>query len=85
MKEIYMLCNAHLDPVWLWQREEGKWRIMGGCRFDKTKNYILNVVMKQGGVLLGRCTTLYIFKLSTPFQHYMHASNIPGSSAEDFN
>lgn len=23
MKEIYMLCNAHLDPVWLWQREEG--------------------------------------------------------------
>lgn len=23
MKEIYMLCNAHLDPVWLWQRQEG--------------------------------------------------------------
>ena len=23
MKELYMLCNAHLDPVWLWQREEG--------------------------------------------------------------
>lgn len=23
MKEIYMLCNAHLDPVWLWQKEEG--------------------------------------------------------------
>lgn len=22
-KEIYMLCNAHLDPVWLWKREEG--------------------------------------------------------------
>ena len=20
---MYMLCNAHLDPVWLWQREEG--------------------------------------------------------------
>lgn len=23
MKEIYLLCNAHLDPVWLWQRREG--------------------------------------------------------------
>lgn len=23
MKEIYMLCNAHLDPVWLWRKEEG--------------------------------------------------------------
>lgn len=23
MKDIYMLCNAHLDPVWLWQRQEG--------------------------------------------------------------
>lgn len=23
MREIYMLCNAHLDPVWLWQRQEG--------------------------------------------------------------
>ncbi len=23
MKEFYLLCNAHLDPVWLWKREEG--------------------------------------------------------------
>ena len=23
MKEMYMLCNAHLDPVWLWQKQEG--------------------------------------------------------------
>ena len=23
MKEVHMLCNAHLDPVWLWQRQEG--------------------------------------------------------------
>ena len=23
LKELYMLCNAHLDPVWLWQRQEG--------------------------------------------------------------
>ncbi len=24
MKEMFLLCNAHLDPVWLWQRQEGK-------------------------------------------------------------
>lgn len=23
MKKMYMLCNAHLDPVWLWRKEEG--------------------------------------------------------------
>lgn len=23
MKKMYMLCNAHLDPVWLWKKEEG--------------------------------------------------------------
>lgn len=23
MKKIHLLCNAHLDPVWLWGREEG--------------------------------------------------------------
>lgn len=23
MKELHMICNAHLDPVWLWQRPEG--------------------------------------------------------------
>lgn len=23
MKELHMICNAHLDPVWLWQKPEG--------------------------------------------------------------
>ncbi len=23
MKELHMICNAHIDPVWLWQRPEG--------------------------------------------------------------
>ena len=23
MKEIKLICNAHLDPVWLWRRDEG--------------------------------------------------------------
>ena len=22
-QSIHLICNAHLDPVWLWQREEG--------------------------------------------------------------
>lgn len=24
MKKIHLICNAHIDPVWLWTREEGK-------------------------------------------------------------
>ena len=23
MRKIHLICNAHLDPVWLWQRTEG--------------------------------------------------------------
>ena len=23
MRKIHLICNAHLDPVWLWQRAEG--------------------------------------------------------------
>lgn len=23
MKKVHLLCNAHIDPVWLWQRNEG--------------------------------------------------------------
>ena len=23
MKKIHLICNAHLDPVWLWRWEEG--------------------------------------------------------------
>ena len=23
MKKMWLICNAHLDPVWLWRREEG--------------------------------------------------------------
>ena len=23
MKQLYMVCNAHIDPVWLWKWEEG--------------------------------------------------------------
>ena len=22
-KTLYLICNAHLDPVWLWNMEEG--------------------------------------------------------------
>ena len=23
MKEVHMICNAHLDPIWQWEWEEG--------------------------------------------------------------
>lgn len=23
MKHIYLICNAHLDPVWMWEKDEG--------------------------------------------------------------
>ena len=23
MKTVYMICNAHIDPVWQWEWEEG--------------------------------------------------------------
>jgi len=23
MKKMHLICNAHLDPVWLWEVEEG--------------------------------------------------------------
>ena len=23
MKEVHLICNAHIDPVWMWDWEEG--------------------------------------------------------------
>ena len=23
MKKLFLVCNAHLDPVWLWEWQEG--------------------------------------------------------------
>ena len=23
MKEVHLICNAHLDPIWQWEWEEG--------------------------------------------------------------
>ena len=23
MQKVHLLCNAHIDPVWLWAKEEG--------------------------------------------------------------
>ena len=23
MKKLHLLCNAHIDPVWLWRRNDG--------------------------------------------------------------
>lgn len=32
MKKIYLVCNAHLDPVWLWQKNEGMAEAMSTFR-----------------------------------------------------
>ncbi len=47
MKEMYMLCNAHLDPVWLWQKEEGMAEAISTFRVaadfcEKYKGFIFN-------------------------------------------
>lgn len=41
MKNIHMICNAHLDPVWLWQREEGIGEALSTFRIaaDFCENY----------------------------------------------
>lgn len=47
MKKIHMLCNAHLDPVWLWQRNEGIAEALSTFRVaadfcEKYDNFIFN-------------------------------------------
>jgi len=41
MKKIHLICNAHLDPVWLWQRQEGIGEALSTFRIaaDFCENY----------------------------------------------
>lgn len=32
MKKIHLVCNAHLDPVWLWRKSEGMTEAMATFR-----------------------------------------------------
>lgn len=46
-KKIHLLCNAHLDPVWLWQRSEGMAEAMATFRIaadfcEKYDKFIFN-------------------------------------------
>jgi alpha-mannosidase len=46
-KKIYLICNAHLDPVWLWQWEEGLAETLSTFRIaadfcKKHKNFVFN-------------------------------------------
>jgi alpha-mannosidase len=36
MKEIHLICNAHLDPVWLWEWEEGAAEALSTFRIAAT-------------------------------------------------
>ena len=47
LKKIHLLCNAHLDPVWLWQRSEGMAEAMATFRIaadfcEKYDNFVFN-------------------------------------------
>lgn len=47
MKKMHLLCNAHLDPVWLWQRSEGMAEAMATFRIaadfcEKYDNFVFN-------------------------------------------
>ncbi|MBN2853095.1 MAG: alpha-mannosidase [Clostridia bacterium] len=41
MKKMHLICNAHLDPVWLWQRQEGIGEALSTYRIaaDFCENY----------------------------------------------
>ena len=46
-KKIYLICNAHLDPVWLWKKEEGIAEAISTFRVaanfcEKYDNFIFN-------------------------------------------
>lgn len=32
MKNIYLICNAHLDPVWMWEKDEGVAEVLSTYR-----------------------------------------------------
>ncbi len=47
MKKIHLVCNAHLDPVWLWQRAEGMAEAMATFRIaadfcEKYNGFVFN-------------------------------------------
>ena len=47
MKKIHLLCNAHLDPVWLWTRSEGIAEAVSTFRVaadfcEKYDNFVFN-------------------------------------------
>lgn len=47
MKKIHLLCNAHLDPVWMWQRSEGMAEAMATFRIaadfcERYENFVFN-------------------------------------------
>ena len=47
MKKLFLVCNAHLDPVWLWQRAEGMAEAMATFRIaadfcEKYDGFVFN-------------------------------------------
>ena len=47
MKKLHLVCNAHLDPVWLWRKPEGMAEAMATFRIaadfcERYDNFVFN-------------------------------------------
>ena len=51
MKKLYLLCNAHLDPVWLWGKREGIAETISTFRVA-ADGFLYNMVRIMAGTLL---------------------------------
>ncbi len=70
MKKMYMICNAHIDPVWLWRRQDGISAVLSTFRsaanllekydfiFCHNESYSYELVEKYDGELFERIKKL---------------------------
>lgn len=47
MKNLHLICNAHLDPVWMWEKDEGVAEVLSTYRVaadfcDEYENFVFN-------------------------------------------
>lgn len=70
MKKLFMICNAHIDPVWLWKRQDGISAVLSTFRsaanlsekydfvFCHNESYAYEIVEKYDPELFGRMKKL---------------------------
>ena len=69
MKNLHLVCNAHLDPVWLWELEEGLAETLSTFRVaaDFCENYD-GFVFNHNESLLYKWVEEYDYELFTRIQ-----------------